>query len=626
MKLRLVASVMAAVMLAGISLPQRALAATYPCTESGLSNALAAGGQADFACSGSQTITVSGDAETNRGVDKNTTINVTSGSLTISGSDLYRLFIVNPNVTFSLRNVTLTNGRATDASAGAARGGAIFVNNGARLELNNVVMKNNQVVSSNPTQTVNGAFGGAIYNFQGTVVIIQSTLQNNQVTGVTNATGGAIYNAAPGSLDIQLALFEANFSVSNGTGIAEGGAISNFQGSMSLKDSVFKNNIALNNTTGNGRGGAIAVSSTGGSVSTIYNTFVQNNTAESTGTNGQALGGGIYNDPNGILSVKASTVQLNLARANNGTALGGGIFNNGGSVSIDYSVLANNSAAGASKNGSALAGVSPGGKMTYQRSVFNRFDDVLLCATPKDVLQSLGGNSFSDNSCPSVSSDSNPRAFAVEAAPPSATTTVNLLPSNAGNYGGSLAVQNNGTSTLAASLAALPVSSLIGQDGASLIGQDGASLIGQDGAGLMQVNLIGQDGAGLIGQDGAGLKIAQGMFTISAASNNRVTLTYYYPSTVTGTAEDNMNLYYNTNPASSGYAAVYSSGHTLPVKNTADNQNGTVSGGSFTVVFDMTSTPTVLQLTSVKIANIQGTVPAPTSGLFVPFTSLRAVE
>jgi hypothetical protein len=100
-----------------------------------------------------------------------------------------------------------------------------------------------------------------------------------------------------------------------------------------------------------------------------------------------------------------------------------------------------------------------------------------------------------------------------------------------------------------------------------------------------------------------------------AAAGDQVVLQYYYPSTATGQVEANLNLYYYTG---SGFAPIYSSGNVLPQKDSTDNLDGSVSGGRFTVVFDTTSKPTMTQLTSLRIAAIQGTVPPPESRTHIP--------
>jgi hypothetical protein len=61
-----------------------------------------------------------------------------------------------------------------------------------------------------------------------------------------------------------------------------------------------------------------------------------------------------------------------------------------------------------------------------------------------------------------------------------------------------------------------------------------------------------------------------------ADTNDVVQSSFYYPSTISGAAEDNLVLrYFN----GSGWAAVLSSGGSQPSKDTMDNLENTVSGG-----------------------------------------------
>ncbi len=77
---------------------------------------------------------------------------------------------------------------------------------------------------------------------------------------------------------------------------------------------------------------------------------------------------------------------------------------------------------------------------------------------------------------------------------------------------------------------------------------------------------------------------------------DRVQATFYYPPTVTGDAETNLLLLFHDGAA---WRPVVSSifPFKLPTKNTADNQNGTTSGGSFAATFDAYSIPPVTALT-----------------------------
>src|SRR6185369_7708659 len=79
-------------------------------------------------------------------------------------------------------------------------------------------------------------------------------------------------------------------------------------------------------------------------------------------------------------------------------------------------------------------------------------------------------------------------------------------------------------------------------------------------------------------------------------------------NTITGSNEANLHLaFFN----GSAWQFVKSSGGADPVKNTTDNQNGTTSGGTFTVLFSSSSTPLITQLTGTVFTT--STVATPTA-------------
>jgi hypothetical protein len=93
-----------------------------------------------------------------------------------------------------------------------------------------------------------------------------------------------------------------------------------------------------------------------------------------------------------------------------------------------------------------------------------------------------------------------------------------------------------------------------------------------------------------------------------ADANDSLSANFYYPSTISGAEENNLVLdYWN----GANWSAVLSSGGSLPVKDAADNLDGTLSGGRFAVVFDSTSTPLLTGLTGTVFA-LAPVVVAPT--------------
>src|SRR5581483_2993239 len=96
-----------------------------------------------------------------------------------------------------------------------------------------------------------------------------------------------------------------------------------------------------------------------------------------------------------------------------------------------------------------------------------------------------------------------------------------------------------------------------------------------------------------------------GLKVTGASASDSLNATFYYPSTVIGADETKLKLLYFNGTQ---WAAVKSSGNTDPVKNMTDNQDGTVSGGTFTVIFDETSSP--------KLSELSGTIFSSSPGLY----------
>ena len=90
-----------------------------------------------------------------------------------------------------------------------------------------------------------------------------------------------------------------------------------------------------------------------------------------------------------------------------------------------------------------------------------------------------------------------------------------------------------------------------------------------------------------------------------ADSGDAATVKFYYPASVTGGKENSVKLRYFDG---ANWIAVLGSGGVAPAKDTADNLDGTVSGGRFTVVFDNTSTPKITELNGTILGMID---PAP---------------
>jgi predicted outer membrane repeat protein len=199
---------------------------------------------------------------------------------------------------FNYGTLTLTNSSFSGDSAD--NGGAI--SNHGTLDLTDGTFSGNFALS-----------GGGIYNNVSGMLTVTDSIFSGNGNGIP---GGAIYNG--GSLDVTGSNFSGNFA-------EEGAGIYN-QGMLTVTNSTFSSN----NTSEIGRGGGI----------TNYNTLTVSNTSFS--GNSSPQGGGIYNYA--ILNVIHSTFQANGSSAIVGGIVGGGIFNDTiGTLTVTKSTFSDNS-------------------------------------------------------------------------------------------------------------------------------------------------------------------------------------------------------------------------------------------------------------------------------------------
>jgi YD repeat-containing protein len=258
------------------------------CTESALTNALAGGGTVTFGCSG--TIVVANTIV----ISTNTIMNASGSSVLISGGDWVRVFLVNTNVTLTMYNVTICNGRAG--------GGAGIRNDGTLVAYECAFQNNHAWGAAGTTGTTetggadggpggNGApgTGGAIRNF-GTLRLSRCSFQTNSAIGGNGGAGGGAL-AVPGA------------GGAGGDGASgQGGAIYS-SGTAFITNCTFEANIAIGGNAGaGGRGplfdkqrigapGAAASSSGGaldspGTATVIGCTFTENESWGGDGQNG----------------------------------------------------------------------------------------------------------------------------------------------------------------------------------------------------------------------------------------------------------------------------------------------------------------------------------------------------
>jgi hypothetical protein len=263
-------------------------------------------------------------------------------ALIVNGNGIpgYSVFAINAGTTVSLFGLTIVGGNTTG-------GGGI--NNAGTLTVDNCIISNNtsfggggilnsgMLTVSNCTISGNSANtaefgGGGILNF-GTLLVSNCTIAGNS----SDLQGGGVYSH--GTLTVNNCTITENVA-SGGWG---GGIFSTT--TLTVNNCTVADNVAT-------RGGGIFSTAT----LTVNNGTIANNVA----TGG--YGGGIYSE--GTLTVTDCTISDNSAAANGG---GGGIYEYQDSAAIISSTVVGNSASGQSVVGGGIT--SNGGTLTLNNTI-----------------------------------------------------------------------------------------------------------------------------------------------------------------------------------------------------------------------------------------------------------------
>ena len=166
---------------------------------------------------------------------------------------------------------------------------------------------------------------------------------------------------------------------------------------------------------------------------------------------------------------------------------------------------------------------------------------------------------------------------------------------NDGNYHGSaintlaIVIPGNSTNVLSAQSATLAAGqSATASTSPVSRGQAGTSVTATNGGGGTLLVVVANYGTQPAGASYIDIRVW------GADGNDSVSAKFYYPSTISGNAEASMALDYWDGTNWSGVRGV---GGSLPVQETADNLDGTVAGGRFSVIFGPDNTPTLTGLT-----------------------------
>ena len=302
-----------------------------------------------------------------------------ANSLTISGNNLFRIFVVDTGGNLTLNNITVTMGNIL------GNGGGIF--NQGTLAINSCTISNSTATGNSETTGTGG--GGGIFNQTGgTLSITNSTISSNTATGSTGfaGQGGGISNlgtitsitnstilsnTATGGAGATAAA--ASGAAGGAGGAGQGGGIFNSGTITSLTNSTLSSNKATGGRGGNGS-----------------NVNGDNDLAGDTGGRGGAggagTGGGIFNSDSGRITLASTTLNANTTMGGTGgtggiggngivftasgdggtggtggTGQGGGIFSSGTTFSLTNSTLnANTTMGGRGGNGGTGGSFQPG--------------------------------------------------------------------------------------------------------------------------------------------------------------------------------------------------------------------------------------------------------------------------
>ena len=263
---------------------------------------------------------------------------------TLDGNNSVRVLYVQPGGNLTLNETIITGGDTSGSGGGIWNSGTLTVTNstisnnlavfGSGIFNEGTLTLNNSTLSGNSATFS----GGGIHNFNGEVVVNNSTIINNQVSGYGG--GGGIHNTSNGTVNLNNSTLSDNTASSHGGGfnnagtvalinstlsgnaasLSGGGLLNISSGTVTLTNSTLSDNTALDGGGGLRNNGVVILS----------NSTLSGNTA--------GFGGGILNYFSGTVMLENSTLT-----GNSTNSVGGGLFNDG-TVTLNRSLISGNQA------------------------------------------------------------------------------------------------------------------------------------------------------------------------------------------------------------------------------------------------------------------------------------------
>ena len=280
--------------------------------------------------------------------DQPTTIH---DNTSLAGGGIYSATSFSSSVTnLTIDSLECFNNRTTRSTVNTAGGGGICIYSGAGVI-------SNSHIYNNITNANNQSGGGGIFsNGNGAAAVASLVLTNSLIEGNQSSLGGGLVNFGLGTVTVSGTTFTNNTAISTYTNDG-GGGIFICGGTATLSDCEISNNTATwsggglcihagsktvnaDNLTIFGNtaryGGGVSVENSPGStpvIASLSNFEIYNNQSATNGYGG------------GVAIISASTTTFSDSQIHDNTApLGGGIYQSAGTLALQATVLATNTA------------------------------------------------------------------------------------------------------------------------------------------------------------------------------------------------------------------------------------------------------------------------------------------
>ncbi|WP_455645573.1 hypothetical protein [Methanosphaera sp.] len=261
-----------------------------------------------------------------------------------------RIMYINSGNTIKLNNISFINAYITDNGGAIENEGNLsiinctFKNNNAYYQKGGAIYNTGSLTVTNSEFTGNQAQnGGAIYNENAELILINNTFNNNNI--VNSAGGGAIFNTNENN---STTIIRNNFFYSCNAEYARGGTLYNEKGNVIFSENYVESSQSLNGACIYNLDNITIHNNTftknyGYDGSVVYNWGYANITNNTITNNSVSAKGVLYNM--GTMNIDSNIIQYSSAN------IGGAIYNARGQMNVINNTLTDNTA---SRTGGAI--------------------------------------------------------------------------------------------------------------------------------------------------------------------------------------------------------------------------------------------------------------------------------